>query len=143
MFSFIYQYFAGFLVGYIAIGTLSYSYVDPHSNGSLKGFVSVVSMWPIALVVKLFEYLNRKYVYNWMDKCDIVRPTLVRVLESYQAREDKTVLWPDTIEHWTYGTTFILEECLEPAKKIFNLKDTPEDWEKALQYCIRTRRHGL
>lgn len=128
---------------YIAIGTLIYNYIKPYEEVSFKGFTAVVSVWPAVLVIKVYLHLARTYVHNWMDKCDIIRPTLVRILQTYQNRPDKTVPWPDTIEHWTFGTTFVLKECLGPARKIFNLKDTPEDWERAIQYCIRTKRRCL
>jgi hypothetical protein len=122
---------------YILIGFI-YSYTN-----SILPTYWVILLYPIEWLIKLVNWIQRKFVYTWMDRCDLMRPHIRRLLEEYLHRKEKDITWPEFVEqnHMSgYLIEFIQNKCLLPAISIFRLKNTAQDWERAFWYCIRTKR---
>lgn len=120
---------------YVTIGLFVFSFIE--NECTLSYFFLVEAFWPIVLVVYLYKYYRKQYILRWMDRCEIVKDHLIRMQKNYVLEER----FPDTV-YSGITTDFVIENCLEPAMKIFNLEDEPEGWRQAFHYCIRTKRRA-
>jgi len=103
--------------------------------------VLITVTWPVALVVYLCDWYKTATIYRWMDRCDMMRPTLKMVAASYFSRQNKDLTFPEYVENDSYAIRLLINDCLVPALEIFQLGNSPDDWERAFHYCIRTKRH--
>jgi hypothetical protein len=122
---------------YFGLGLFIYFVVE-EEDYRLNNFFAVVTFWPVVLVILLYKYYRKNYILRWMDSCEIVKHHLIRMSLKYTADER----FPDTLDYYGITSRYVVENCLEPAMRIFNLEDTPEGWKRAFQYCIRTKRRS-
>lgn len=127
-------YLSGLLCIYILLGVFVFSLIEEECTPMY--ILAVTTFWPVVLVILLIKYYRKQYVLRWMDSCEIVKHHLTRMLSQYTTDE----CFPDTLDHYGITSRYVVENCLEPAMRIFGLEDTPEGWRKAFQYCIRTKR---